>query len=41
MESDGDYVEQTEGDSESAGNVSSDDFCCTEMDVHATDNSFH
>ena len=40
-ECDGDYVEPREGDSEGAGYVSSDDYCCTEMDVDATDNSFH
>ena len=40
-ESDGDYVEPREGDLEGAGYVSSDDCCCTEMDVDATGNCFH
>ena len=40
MESDGDCVEPREGEPESAGNVSSDDYGCTEMDVDATDSSF-
>jgi hypothetical protein len=32
-ESDGDYVERTEGDSESAEDATWDDYCCNEVDV--------
>jgi len=40
-ECDGDYVEPREVDSESAWDATSDDYCWTEMDVDATDSSFH
>jgi hypothetical protein len=36
-ECDGDYVEPREVDSESAEDTMSDDYCCTGMDVDATD----
>jgi hypothetical protein len=36
---DGKYVEPKEGDSESAEEATSDDYCCNEMDV--TDSCFH
>jgi len=39
-ECDGDCVEPREGDPESALDATSDDYCCTEMDVDATDSSF-
>jgi hypothetical protein len=32
-ESDGDYLERTEGDSESAEDATWDDYCCNEVDV--------
>ena len=35
-ECDGDYVETREGDSESAEDATSEDYCCTEMDVDIT-----
>jgi hypothetical protein len=40
-ECDGDYVEPREVDSESAKGATSDDYCCTGMDVDATDSCFH
>jgi len=40
-ECDGDYVVTRDGDWESDGDATSDDYCCNEMDVDTTDNYFH
>ena len=40
-ECDGVYVETRESDLEIDGDATSDDYCCIETDVDATDSCFH